>query len=53
LALSRLGATVRLRYFGNEEQLTLALSQRDVRLAKDDNGWTLRNDPEAGSAWTR
>lgn len=53
LALSRVGATVRLRYFGNQEQLALALSQRDVRLAKDDNGWTLRHDPEAGSARTR
>jgi hypothetical protein len=53
LALSRLGATVRLRYFGNHEQLALALSQRDVRLAKDDNGWTLRHAPEAGSARAR
>ena len=53
LALSRLGVTVRLRYFGNQEQLALALSQRDVRLAKDDNGWTLGHDPEAGSARAR
>ncbi len=53
LALSRLGATVRLRYFGNSEQLALALSQRDVRLAEDDNGWTLRHDSEAGSARAR
>ena len=53
LALSRLGATVRLRYFGNSEQLALALSQRDVRLAEDDNGWTLRHDAEAGSARAR
>ncbi len=53
LALSRLGATVRLRYFGNQEQLALALSQRDVRLSEDDKGWTLRHDPEAGSARAR
>jgi len=53
LALSRLGATVRLRYFGNSEQLALALSQRDVRLAEDDNGWTLRHDAEAASARAR
>ena len=53
LAFSRLGATVRLRYFGNQEQLALALSQRDVRLSEDDRGWTLRHDPEAGSARAR
>ena len=53
LALSRLGATVRLRYFGNQEQLALALSQRDVRLSEDAKGWTLRHDPEAGSARAR
>ncbi len=53
LALSRLGATVRLRYFGNQQQLALALSQRDVRLAEDDNGWTLRHVPEAGSVRAR
>ena len=45
LALSRGGATVRLRYFGNEEQLALALSQRDVRLAQRENGWILRREP--------
>ena len=53
LALSRDGATVRLRYFGNQEQLALALSQRDVRLAEDDNGWFLLHDPGAGSAPAR
>ncbi len=53
LALSRQGATVRLRYFGTHEQLALALSQRDVRLAQDDTGWTLRHDPGAGSARAR
>jgi hypothetical protein len=53
LALSRDGATVRLRYFGNQEQLALALSQRDVRLAEDDNGWFLLHDTGAGSAPAR
>ena len=53
LALSRLGATVRLRYFGNQKQLSLALSQRDVWLAKNDTGWTLHHKPEAGSARSR
>ena len=53
LALSRLGATVRLRYFGNPKQLSLALLQRNVRLAEDDKGWTLHHKPEAGSARTR
>ncbi len=50
LALSRRGATVRLRYFGSREQLALALSQRDVRLVKGDRSWTLRHDPGDGSA---
>jgi hypothetical protein len=50
LALSRSGATVRLRYFGNQEQLGLALSQRDVRLTEEDDGWVLRHAPGAGSA---
>ena len=53
LALSRWGATVRLRYFGNQKQLSLALSQRDVWLAEDGKGWTLRHEPEAGSARTK
>ena len=53
LALSRSGATVRLRYFGNQKQLSLALSQRDVWLAEDDKGWTLHHKLEAESARTR
>ncbi len=50
LALSRQGATVRLRYFGSRGQLALALSQRDVRLVKGDASWTLRHDPGDGGA---
>jgi hypothetical protein len=50
LALSRQGATVRLRYFGNQDQLSLALSQRDVQLGEDDRGWILRLSSKAGGA---
>ena len=53
LALSRLGATVRLRYFGNQEQLSLSLSQRNVQLAEPDKGWTLRHVPDARNARAR
>lgn len=53
VALSRLGATVRLRYFGNQEQLSLALSQRDVRLTEGENGWVLQYTSGAESSLAR
>jgi hypothetical protein len=53
LALSRQGATIRLRYFGSQEQLALALSQRDVRLTAAENGWILSHDRDGGSTRAR
>jgi hypothetical protein len=53
LALSRQGATIRLRYFGSQEQLALALSQRDVRLTTAENGWILSHDRDGGSTRAR
>ncbi len=42
IALSRREAMVRLRYFGDREQLVSALAQRDVSLARGAVSWVLR-----------
>lgn len=42
VSLSRREATVRLRFLGDEEQLALALAQRDVSLDRGPVSWILR-----------
>ena len=42
LSLSRTEATVRLSYLGDEDQLILALAQRDVSLVRGTVNWELR-----------
>ena len=42
LSLSRTEATVRLSFIGDEEQLILALAQRDLRLARGPVSWVLQ-----------
>jgi len=42
LSLSRTAATVRLSYLGDEDQLILALAQRDVSLVRGAVNWELR-----------
>jgi hypothetical protein len=42
VALTRKQATVRLGFLGDEEQLALALAQKDVRLVRGPHSWVLR-----------
>jgi hypothetical protein len=41
-SLSRDGATILLSYLGDEEQLILALAQRDLTLIREPLSWVLR-----------
>ena len=45
VALTRKQAVVRLGYLGDEEQLMLALAQKDVRLTRGPEYWKLRMSP--------
>jgi hypothetical protein len=42
VALTRKQATVRLGFLGDEEQLALALAQKDVQLVRGPDAWVLR-----------
>lgn len=42
VALTRKQATIRLGFLGDEEQLALALAQKDVQLVRGPNNWVLR-----------
>ena len=42
VALTRKQAIIRLGFLGDEEQLALALAQKDVQLVRGPNNWVLR-----------
>lgn len=48
LELSRAEARLALRYFGDEEQLRVALAQRDLHLSRGPTHWLLRRARTAG-----